>query len=148
MSTYDNLRRQCRTLESLLDAKLTSYSRLAANAEQEDLEASGSADRWRDLEEEVDGLLEKVCLLVECYINLALIVWWFGSLERQTASSILCLMILLLLRLNLWRGLLIGTGKFWPIMREMLKGRRFASLFEYLIYIILMGTNRQMLKKH
>ena len=63
MSTYDNLRRQCRTLESLLDAKLTSYSRLAANAEQEDLEASGSADRWRDLEEEVDGLLEKVCLL-------------------------------------------------------------------------------------
>ena len=73
MSTYDNLRRQCRTLESLLDAKLTSYSRLAANAEQEDLEASGSADRWRDLEEEVDGLLEKVCLF-ECYINLALIV--------------------------------------------------------------------------
>ncbi|PAV22576.1 v-SNARE [Pyrrhoderma noxium] len=60
MSTYDNLRRQCRTLESLLDAKLTSYSRLAANAEQEDLEASGSADRWRDLEEEVDGLLEKL----------------------------------------------------------------------------------------
>ena len=56
MSTYDNLRRQCRTLESLLDAKLTSYSRLAANAEQEDLEASGSADRWRDLEEEALGL--------------------------------------------------------------------------------------------
>ena len=61
MSTYDNLRRQCRTLESLLDAKLTSYSRLAANAEREDLEASGSSDRWMDLEEEVDGLLEKVC---------------------------------------------------------------------------------------
>lgn len=60
MSTYDNLRRQCRTLESLLDAKLTSYARLAANAEREDLEASGASERWVDLEEEVDGLLEKV----------------------------------------------------------------------------------------
>ncbi|EJD03550.1 v-SNARE protein [Fomitiporia mediterranea MF3/22] len=60
MSTYDNLRKQCRTLESLLDAKLTSYSRLAANAEHEDLEASGSSSRWSDLEEEVDGLLEKL----------------------------------------------------------------------------------------
>ncbi|KAL5533877.1 hypothetical protein ACEPAG_337 [Sanghuangporus baumii] len=60
MSTYDNLRRQCRTLESLLDAKLTSYARLAANAEREDLEASGSSERWIDLEEEVDGLLEKL----------------------------------------------------------------------------------------
>ena len=61
MSTYDDLRRQCRTLESRLDAKLTSYSRLAANiGHNDDLEASGSNDRWRDLEEEVDGLLEKV----------------------------------------------------------------------------------------
>ncbi|KAH8119809.1 v-SNARE protein [Phellopilus nigrolimitatus] len=61
MSTYDNLRRQCRTLESVLDTKLTSYSRLAANiGREDDLEASGSSDRWRDLEEEVDGLLEKL----------------------------------------------------------------------------------------
>lgn len=61
MSNYDDLRRQCRTLESRLDAKLTSYSRLAANiGRSDDLEASGSNDRWRDMEEEIDGLLEKV----------------------------------------------------------------------------------------
>lgn len=61
MATYDSLRRQCRTLESLLDSKLTSYSRLAANiGREEDVEASGSSDRWKDLEEELDGLLEKV----------------------------------------------------------------------------------------
>jgi len=61
MSNYDDLRRQCRTLESRLDAKLTSYSRLAANiGRSDDLEASGSNDRWRDMEEEIDGLLEKL----------------------------------------------------------------------------------------
>jgi len=61
MSTYDDLRRQCRTLESLLDTKLTSYSRLASSiGREEDVEASGSSDRWKDLEEEVDGLLEKL----------------------------------------------------------------------------------------
>ena len=63
MSTYDTLRRECRTLESLLDAKLTSYSRLAANlGVDDDVEASGSQERWADLEEEVDGLLEKVSM--------------------------------------------------------------------------------------
>ena len=60
MSKYEVLRRQCRSLESTRDAKLTSYSRLAANAEREDLEASGSSDRWKDLEDELEGLLEKV----------------------------------------------------------------------------------------
>lgn len=61
MPNYDDLRRQCRTLESRLDAKLTSYSRLAANiGRSDDVEASGSNDRWRDMEEEIDGLLEKV----------------------------------------------------------------------------------------
>lgn len=60
MSIYDSLRRECRTLESLLDTKLTSYSRLAANlGVDDDVEASGSQERWADLEEEVDGLLEK-----------------------------------------------------------------------------------------
>lgn len=65
MATYDSLRRQCRTLESVLDAKLTSYSRLASTIgrEQGDVEASGSSERWRDLEEEVEGLLEKVSVL-------------------------------------------------------------------------------------
>ena len=63
MSTYDTLRRECRTLESLLDAKLTSYSRLAANlGVDDDVEASGSQERWADLEEEIDGLLEKVSM--------------------------------------------------------------------------------------
>ena len=63
MSTYDTLRRECRTLESLLDAKLTSYSRLAANlGVDDDVEASGSQERWADLEEEIDGLLEKVSI--------------------------------------------------------------------------------------
>jgi len=61
MATYDSLRRQCRTLESLLDSKLTSYSRLAANiGREDDVEASGSSDRWIDLEAELDGLLEKL----------------------------------------------------------------------------------------
>ena len=61
MSTYDTYRRECRTLESLLDAKLTSYSRLASNlGVDDDVEASGSQERWADLEEEIDGLLEKV----------------------------------------------------------------------------------------
>ncbi|KAI0931503.1 hypothetical protein AcW2_000379 [Taiwanofungus camphoratus] len=62
MSTYDSLHRQCRTLESLFDTKLTSYSRLASSItrSQEDLEASGSAERWKDLEVEVDELLQKL----------------------------------------------------------------------------------------
>lgn len=60
MADYESLRRQCRTLESLLDAKLASYSRLATTIGTNDVEASGSTDRWRDLEEEIDGLLEKV----------------------------------------------------------------------------------------
>ena len=63
MSEYDSLHRQCRTLESLFDAKLTSYSRLAGTItrNQDDVEAGGSAERWKDLEVEVDELLQKVC---------------------------------------------------------------------------------------
>ena len=61
MADYNDLRRQCRTLESLLDAKLSTYSRLVSQIGlQEDLEASGSSERWRDQEGEVDDLLEKV----------------------------------------------------------------------------------------
>ena len=70
MATYDSLHRQCRTLESLFDTKLTSYSRLASTItrNQDDLEAGGSSERWRDMEAEVDELLEKVrCIvLVSC----------------------------------------------------------------------------------
>ena len=62
MSEYDSLHRQCRTLESLFDTKLTSYSRLASTMtkNQDDVEAGGSAERWKDLEAEVDELLQKV----------------------------------------------------------------------------------------
>lgn len=63
MSEYDSLHRQCRTLESLFDTKLTSYARLASTItrSQDDVEAGGSVERWRDLEAEVDELLQKVC---------------------------------------------------------------------------------------
>jgi len=62
MATYDSLHRQCRTLESLFDAKLTSYSRLASTVTRntEDLESSGSSERWKDLEVEVEELLQKL----------------------------------------------------------------------------------------
>ncbi|KAI9056985.1 V-snare-domain-containing protein [Trametes sanguinea] len=62
MSNYDSLHRQCRTLESLFDTKLTAYARLASSItrNQDDVEASGSTERWRDLEVEVDELLEKL----------------------------------------------------------------------------------------
>ena len=62
MTDYDSLHRQCRTLESLFDTKLTSYSRLATTItrQQDDVEAGGSAERWKDLEAEVDELLQKV----------------------------------------------------------------------------------------
>ncbi|PSR71092.1 hypothetical protein PHLCEN_2v13061 [Hermanssonia centrifuga] len=62
MSDYDSIHRQCRTLESLFDAKLTAYSRLASTVtrSQEDVEASGSTERWKDLEAEVDELLQKL----------------------------------------------------------------------------------------
>lgn len=62
MATYDSLHRQCRTLESLFDAKLTSYSRLASTISRNDtdVEASGSAERWKDLQNEIEDLLENV----------------------------------------------------------------------------------------
>lgn len=62
MSDYDSLHRQCRTIESLFDAKLTSYSRLASSItrNQDDIEAGGATERWKDLEAEVDELLLKV----------------------------------------------------------------------------------------
>jgi golgi SNAP receptor complex member 1 len=61
MATYDALHRECRTLESLLDAKLTSYARLGSSlARADDVEAEGSSERWRDVEYEVTDLLEKV----------------------------------------------------------------------------------------
>lgn len=62
MATYDSLHRQCRTLESLFDAKLTSYSRLAStiSSADADIEATGSGERWEDLQNEIEDLLENV----------------------------------------------------------------------------------------
>lgn len=64
MSNYDQLHRQCRTLENLFDAKLTSYSQLASNLArpQQDVEATGATERWKDLEVELDDLSVKVCI--------------------------------------------------------------------------------------
>ncbi|RDX51895.1 V-snare-domain-containing protein [Lentinus brumalis] len=62
MTSYDSLHRQCRTLEALFDTKLTTYARLASSIARnhDDLEAGGSSERWKDLEIEVDELLEKL----------------------------------------------------------------------------------------
>jgi Golgi SNAP receptor complex protein 1 len=63
MATYDGLRRQSRTLESLVDAKLTAYSRLASSISLgQDVEAGGSAARREDMEQEIEGLLDKARL--------------------------------------------------------------------------------------
>ncbi|GJJ13238.1 hypothetical protein Clacol_007489 [Clathrus columnatus] len=60
--SYDSLRRQARTLEFLLDSKLTSYSRIASIVTKEgnDVESHGSTERWQDLEAEIEDLLEKL----------------------------------------------------------------------------------------
>ena len=90
MTDYESLRRQCRTLESLLDVKLTSYSRLAANIGRGPTEtgSSTSGERWQDLEEEIDGLLEKVCslLLLSRRRRLMLTFSCVISYKRQTAN--------------------------------------------------------------
>ena len=72
MANYDSLHRQCRTLESLFDAKLTSYARLAASISRtgtndDDLEAGPS---WREAESEVEDLLEKVRSLLSTPLSL------------------------------------------------------------------------------
>jgi hypothetical protein len=99
MATYDSLHRQCRTLESLFDSKLTSYSRLAASISRagtnEDIEAGPS---WREAESEVEDLLEKVrcqcpCLSINLGNRPGRIAWvsserrirlWTPSLMTQT----------------------------------------------------------------
>ncbi|ESK92700.1 vesicle transport v-snare protein [Moniliophthora roreri MCA 2997] len=62
MSNYEQLHRQCRTLENLFDTKLTSYGQIvsAISRSNEDVEASGSRERWKDIEIELDELLEKL----------------------------------------------------------------------------------------
>jgi len=70
MANYDQLHRQCRTLENLLDTKLTSYSQLVSvSRPTEDVEAGGSSERWKDLEVEVDDLLEKAFIHHSAFRN-------------------------------------------------------------------------------
>lgn len=64
MANYDALHRQCRTLENIFDTKLNSYSQLVSSLSSGgDVEASGSTARWRDLELELEELMEKACQL-------------------------------------------------------------------------------------
>lgn len=69
MSGYDALNRQCRTLESLFDNKLTAYARLASTIGRggDDAETSGAGERWAEVEQEVEDLLEKV--------GMAVVIW-------------------------------------------------------------------------
>ncbi|KJA28408.1 hypothetical protein HYPSUDRAFT_82743 [Hypholoma sublateritium FD-334 SS-4] len=73
MSNYDQLHRQCRTLENLFDSKLTSYSQLVVNISRpgQDIESSGSSERWRDLELELDDLSTKLDEINEQLAELA-----------------------------------------------------------------------------
>jgi len=95
MSTTESLHKQCRTLESLFDNKLTAYSRLAATITRpgsHDLESTGSLERWQDLEVELEELLQKVST------GLVHAVWFLKipcgrSWERSTTNSIRCRMM-------------------------------------------------------
>lgn len=59
---YDSLKKQSRTLEGLIETKLSAYSKLAATVTRStDLEA-GNSERFRDLGNELEDLLEKVGL--------------------------------------------------------------------------------------
>ncbi|KAG8811953.1 hypothetical protein FRC17_002266 [Serendipita sp. 399] len=67
MPSYDTLRRQARTLESVLETKMAAYSRLGTNLgthDESELEA-GVQDRWSNLEAEIEGLFEKLTETVE-----------------------------------------------------------------------------------
>lgn len=60
---YDSLRKQSRTLEGLVETKLSSYSKLAQSVTRSasDLEAgSTDSERFGDLGNDLEELLEKV----------------------------------------------------------------------------------------
>lgn len=59
MSNYDSVRRQCRTIENLIDNKLSSYSRLVS-PNNDDLESGLVSERRQDLEAEIEDLLEQL----------------------------------------------------------------------------------------
>ncbi len=129
MSTYDSLHRQCRTLEALFDTKLTAYARLASSITRnhEDLEAGGSGERWRDLEHEVDELLEKVRHLLPdalaCIQNLAGVM--HTSYKRSTTSCPRSLPILRTRRHNPCFAQFRGIGRCIWTTRASLDERRY-----------------------
>ncbi|KAJ8084579.1 protein transport protein gos1 [Marasmius tenuissimus] len=86
MSNYEQLHRQCRSLENLFDTKLTSYSQIvsAISRSTEDVEASGSRERWKDLEIELDELLEKVCSSVAVR---ALRIYPYAALQLEETNE-------------------------------------------------------------
>lgn len=91
MATYDSLHRQCRTLESLFDTKLTSYSRLASTITRpgtDDVEAEGSTARVQDVEQDVQELLEKVRTFESMLLSRAqqYIPWALCSWARRTTT--------------------------------------------------------------
>ncbi|KAG8783442.1 hypothetical protein FRC15_005183 [Serendipita sp. 397] len=84
MANYDTLRRQARTLESVLEGKMAAYSRLGTNLgahDEVELEA-GVQDRWSNLEAEVEGLFEKLTETVE---DMAALLNNPGSPPTQTS---------------------------------------------------------------
>jgi len=87
MGDYEQLHRQCRTLENLFDSKLTSYSQVVATISQSsrDVEATGSPERWRDMEAELDDLLEKARILMPIPLERAY-TYRYSSWKKQTGS--------------------------------------------------------------
>ena len=95
MSTAEPLHKQCRTLESLFDNKLTAYSRLAATITRpgsNDLESTGSLERWQDLEVELEELLQKAST-GSAWVLSFLTISGGRSWERSTTNSIHCQMM-------------------------------------------------------
>jgi len=92
MATYDSLRRQARTLESVLDAKMAAYSRLGTGLgehDASDLEA-GAHDRWSNLEAEVEGLIEKVRVNLRCKLLMtcSFFIYWHIFQLTETVEEL------------------------------------------------------------
>jgi len=59
MSSYDALRRQCRTLENQIDNKLSTFSKLGSS-DPDELESGIVSQRRLDLEDEISDLLQQL----------------------------------------------------------------------------------------
>ena len=72
MSSWDNARRHARALETALDAKLSTYSKIASTITRSGAGSSSKPDAeeledgaggYKLVEEEIEELISKVCLL-------------------------------------------------------------------------------------